>query len=65
MATYSIKEGQLPIKVTIGANEASATICWVGVKTPDGDECLKCSDEKIYCENVYIGTNDCIDGEYL
>lgn len=58
---YSIKSS-LPIRVTIGASEASATICWRGA-VKDNTNCLKCDEEKIYCENVYIGANDCTNGE--
>lgn len=58
---YSIKS-TLPIKVTVGASEASATICWLGA-VKDNTNCLKCDEEKIYCENVYIGANDCTNGE--
>ncbi len=58
---YSIKS-TLPIKVTVGASEASATICWLGA-VKDNTNCLNCEEEKIYCENVYIGANDCTNGE--
>lgn len=58
---YSIKS-TLPIKVTVGASEASATICWLGA-VKDNTNCLNCEEEKIYCENVYIGANGCVEGE--
>lgn len=58
---YSIKS-TLPIEVHVGASEASATICWLGA-VKDNTNCLKCDEEKIYCENVYIGANGCIEGE--
>ena len=58
---YSIKS-TLPIEVHVGASEASATICWLGV-VKDNTNCLKCDEEKIYCENVYIGANGCVEGE--
>lgn len=58
---YSIKS-TLPIEVHVGASEASATICWLGA-VKDNTNCLKCDEEKIYCENVYIGANDCTNGE--
>ena len=58
---YSIKS-TLPIEVHVGASEASATICWLGA-VKDNTNCIKCDEEKIYCENVYIGANDCVDGK--
>ena len=57
-----IVKSSLPIEVHVGASEASATICWLGGILDDVD-CNNCYDEKIYCENVYIGTNDCEDGK--
>lgn len=63
LAKYIVKpKPPKKVEVRVGASEASATICWVGGILDDGD-CNKCYDEKIYCENVYIGTNDCVDGE--
>lgn len=45
------------ISVTnVAANEASVSICWVGVITED-DGCNKCESEQTFCELIYIGEN--------
>lgn len=53
---------KLPIKVTVEADSAYATICWVGVEH-DPSGCFG-DVEETFCESIYIGVGDCSQHSY-